>query len=269
MIWVNGKETLDINVMDRGLQYGDGCFTTVFLNDSAPMDWPLHLERLRLSTTRLHIPFDNWSLLEYWVKNACSKVDEARLVLKIVITRGKGGRGYSPNGCNDPSVIISLSAFPDHYDCWQSKGIRLELLNTKLGLSPLAGLKHLNRLEQVMAKSELDALDAEDGVLCDINGFMIETSASNLFWRKGNRIFTPTLKYSGVEGIMKQKVVLAAEEEGLSVEEVLHKPESLLDADEIFITNTLMGLVPVNQFVTHRLKNRDALKKINKRLGTC
>ncbi|OEE76329.1 aminodeoxychorismate lyase [Enterovibrio norvegicus FF-162] len=246
MILLNGQASDHLPLSDRGLQYGDGCYTTMLSNHGVLRSWPLHLARLTSNTEALGIQGIDWDLLTAWAESvSLSQKDKAEMIVKILITRGSGGRGYSPQGCQTPNVVVSSHPSPAHYEQWREKGIQMGMLQQRLGLSPLAGLKHLNRLEQVLIKQEVDALGLDDGVVCDLNGKLIETSASNLFWRKGDNLFTPDLSLSGVEGTMRAEVINAAPGEGFHVSIVSAEPDVLIDADEIFITNAVMGLVPV------------------------
>ncbi|MFD2180436.1 aminodeoxychorismate lyase [Veronia pacifica] len=269
MVLLNGINTQQIEIADRGLQYGDGCFTTALLIDGKPQYWPSHQARLENAVKALAIPFQEWKDLNDWVKKACADIQEEKAVLKVMITRGSGGRGYSPKGCSKPNVLITSSTFPQHYEIWAKKGIQLAVLRSRLGHSPLAGIKHLNRLEQVIAKAELDELNVEDGIVCDMQGAMVETTASNLFWRVKNTLFTPRLSCAGVEGIMKMHITKCAKECGYEINEVEAEPSVLEHADEVFITNTLMGIIPVNQCDSYTFTSREALELIGKRLKAC
>lgn len=274
MILVNGYPSKEISILDRALQYGDGCFTTVLVKAGKPSSWSYHLSRLKNNTKALGIHFSDWDNLTLWVEALATQhyleqleAKNEKVVIKIIISRGEGGRGYSPVNCNSPNIIISSHDFPSQYEHWQENGIKLVLLNYRLGLSMLGGIKHLNRLEQVMVKQELEKLAAQDGVVCDLNGKIVETSASNIFWRRGNCLFTPIIKYAGVMGTMRAQVIAVAEQEGLDVKYVSADPSELNEADEVFITNSLMGLVPVNNFDGTHFATSMACEALRSRLA--
>ncbi|NAX48586.1 aminodeoxychorismate lyase [Photobacterium halotolerans] len=274
MVWINDVEKGyveqdRIDVTDRALQYGDGCFTTVLIEHSEPRLWHLHLERLQTTLKRLDIDPPHWSPLTDKVMSLAKGYPD-KGVVKILISRGAGGRGYSPAGCHQTRVIISDFAWPSFYGKWQQEGIELGVCQQRLGLSPmLAGLKHLNRLEQVLLKQEIERNGWLDAVVLDANGHVAETSASNIFWRCGNRLYTPVLDQAGVHGLMRAHVCQQASALGYCLEFVKSPLDTLLCADEAFITNALMALVPVTKIQMKTYTEHSALKAITKRLYTC
>jgi 4-amino-4-deoxychorismate lyase len=164
----------------------------------------------------------------------------------VIITRGEGGRGYSPEGAIDPSYIITHHTIPLHYASWQSEGIKITVSPIMLACQPLlAGIKHLNRLEQVLVKQSLVKTSYDDVVVCDYQQKIIETSVGNLFWYKDNVWYTPNLSGSGVEGVMRNQVMALMQENGLECQVVVQDVSVLYSAQELFICNSLMSLVPV------------------------
>ncbi|WKE67387.1 aminodeoxychorismate lyase [Gallaecimonas kandeliae] len=222
------------------LQYGDGHFTTLRVHQGAPLDWPAHLDRLQEGCGRLHLAPVDWPALTQAVTNQAKALGEGGI--KVLLVRAQGGRGYAPNE-GDTEVWLSHFALPAHYPAWREQGIRLGLSPVTLGTSPmLAGLKHCNRLEQVLAAQALKTLDCDEAVLLDGQGMLVSVTSANLFWAKGGRLYTPKLDGSGVLGTMRARVMAEADVH------IIKAPfEVLLDADEIFITNALMGLVPVRE----------------------
>lgn len=244
---VSGQPQTQLNIADRALQYGDGCFTTVAVRRGRAELWPEHLTRLKLSCERLHIVFSAWNELHADVKALIR--DQTESVLKIIISRGEGGRGYSVAGVGQPSYVLSLHAMPQHYQQWQIQGIDLGLSPIKLARQPLlAGIKHLNRLEQVLVKYELEKSSYLDAVVCDTDNMMVETSAANLFWRQGGLWYTPELINSGVEGLMRNLVMDIFRQKSVPIQAVSAKVSSLQQAEEVFICNSLMGVVPIKSF---------------------
>lgn len=162
--------------------------------------------------------------------------------------------------------MVSSHPFPPHYLQWKEQGITLGLLKQRVGLSPLAGLKHLNRLEQVLLKSEVETLGVDDGIACDMNGHLVETSASNLFWRKDRTLFTPVLDNAGVAGTMRARVIETAKLLGYKVIECREQASVIDGSDEIFITNAVMGLVPVRQYHNKNYNDFEACRAITLRL---
>lgn len=289
MIIVNGQIQSTISVLDRGFQYGDGFFTTAMLvnksitseqlepkhSDAEPpanlqlnqicssLECVLlekHIERLQLTAEKLKFPAVDWLKLNAEITYALNQFAEVvrtnnlqledYYVLKIILTRGVGGRGYSSQGSTAANRIISISPYPTHYRDWQKNGIVMHTSQVKLGKNPLlAGLKHLNRLEQVLIRQEMDEQNWQDVIVCDYDGFIVEASAANIFWRKGNIIYTPDLSGSGVAGILRAQIIdsIQASKTPFSLSIVKEKLTTLADAEELFLTNGLMPIIPVNQ----------------------
>lgn len=267
MLLMNGHSTSKVEASDRAFQYGDGVFTTMLVKNGQVCDWLRHKKRLKDNVATLKIAGVNWGDVTHWVKIVADAVKESeRAVMKVMVTRGTGGRGYSPAGCVTPNVVVSTHPFPAHYLSWREDGITMKVLSQRIGLSPIAGLKHLNRLEQVLLKQEVELLGVDDGVACDMNGHVVETSASNIFWRKGKSLYTPPVELAGVAGTMRAQVMDLAVLDGYPIKEVSVTHDELLDADEIFITNAVMGLVPVRCLEGKDYSDFDVCRAITLRL---
>lgn len=269
MILINGVEADAVAVADRALQYGDGCFTTIRVEHSKPRLWPLHLQRLQKTLAAFQIAAPDWQAVADQVHRLAAGFP-ANGGVKVLISRGAGGRGYSPAGCLDTQVIISDFAWPAQYQQWQQQGIALGVSQQRLSLSPmLAGFKHLNRLEQVLLKQEAQARGWLDAVVLDAEGNVAETIASNLFWRKGRTVYTPSLDTCGVHGVMRSHVLSLLAQSSYCTEFVKTPLDELLCADEVFITNALMALVPVNEIEGNTFPQQSLLRELNKRLYSC
>lgn len=241
---VNGKQQDNIAIADRALQYGDGCFTTMAFRNAKIEFFGDHINRLKLACKTLLIDFDQWSVLECSVFNVLKTADDC--VVKVIITRGEGGRGYSPEGADNPNFIISLHTLPPYYSSWKTRGIKLTISSITLACQPLlAGIKHLNRLEQVLVKQALSKTSYDDAVVCDTNHKVIETSTGNLFWYKDNTWYSADLSDSGVEGVMRNRVLTVMQEKGLECQVVKQGISVLFSAQELFVCNSLMMIVPV------------------------
>jgi 4-amino-4-deoxychorismate lyase len=203
-----------------------------------------HIERLKWACKTLYIDFDKCSELENCIADSLKST--ADCVVKVMITRGEGGRGYSPKGAVNPNFIISHHSIPSHYTLWQNTGIKLTISPITLARQPLlAGIKHLNRLEQVLVKHALAQTKYDDAVVCDTKQQIIETSMANLFWYKDNVWFTADLSESGVEGVMRNQVLTVMHQSGLECQVVKQDIGILFSAQELFVCNSLMILVPV------------------------
>jgi len=169
-------------------------------------------------------------------------------VLKIIITRGTGARGYRADTALMPTRILSLTPWPVRNQDYSSEGIAMRLCDTRLsGNETFAGIKHLNRLEQVLARSEwLD--EYQEGLMLDISGNAIEGTMSNIFIQRGSEVITPSLESCGVMGVMREVILQKLSEIGVNYHQSMIDVESIYNADALFCTNSLIGLWPVTSF---------------------
>lgn len=243
---VNGKATESLSLTDRSIHYGDGSFTTMRVVNGHIQLFDDHLTRLKEANQRLFIEFDNW---EYLKSSALKYAHEIQSgVMKAVITRGSGGRGYGTHGVEGSSFILFHSSVPNYYQQWIKSGIEVGLSQHYLAKQPmLAGLKHLNRLEQVLIRREVEQSSYDDLLVCDQDGKLIEASMANVFWLIDKCWYTPKLDKCGVEGVMRNHVKRIINQSDSGVLEDSASPEVLKSADELFICNSVMGIVPVNR----------------------
>ncbi|WP_045394290.1 aminodeoxychorismate lyase [Vibrio rotiferianus] len=265
MFWVNGLPQTHVSLGDRSFQYGDGCFTTIKTKYGQLEHWQAHIERMQACLKTLQIPFPDWNTVFDWAMLAVLN-DEAAGI-KIHISRGCGGRGYSPSGIDGPVVTISNFAFPFHYALWQENGVQLGICETRLGIQPLlAGHKHNNRIEQVLAKAEIDGSEFADAVTLNVQNHVIETTMANLFWVNDKRVYTPDLSLSGVAGVMRRKVLEFLQAEGYPVKVAQFTLADLLDAEEVWMCNSLLGVTPVSGISTPENKIELPIGKLTRRL---
>ncbi|MFD2166545.1 aminodeoxychorismate lyase [Thalassotalea euphylliae] len=238
-----GPETF-LPITSRGVAYGDGIFTTAKIEAGEVKALNLHITRLTEGSEWLGLTFDS-TLLTAHLQQLAKQFPLA--VLKVLLTAGEGGRGYSRANASAEKILITVHEFPKHYFNWQKKGIWLGLAETKLGINPLlASKKHLNRLEQVFVRRELDARKEDDIVVLDINNNVVETSAGNIFWlpRGSKQWQTPSVVNAGVDGLVRQQLLSQ-----IPTTIVEQCPIDLLDnAEAAFICNSVMELVPVSMW---------------------
>ncbi|OOZ39016.1 aminodeoxychorismate lyase [Solemya pervernicosa gill symbiont] len=246
MILVNGKRGMTVDLLDRGFQYGDGLFETVAFSGGELAHWDRHMHRLEQGCLRLGIPTPDLELLR---KEAQQLIKgEERAVIKLIITRGSGGRGYRPPIEAKPTRIVARYGWPAYPDEFAEQGIWLRLCETPVSINPrLAGLKHLNRLDQVLARGEWDDDQVPEGLMLDADGWVVEGTQSNLFIIKEGRLVTPDLSRCGVAGIMREVVIEAAAMAGIECEIGALSLESVKAADALFVCNSLIGIWPVRQ----------------------
>lgn len=251
MILINGESKEHIEISDRGFQYGDGLFETIEIRGGKAIVLERHLERLSSGCQRLNIPFPGAELLGLEARTLCRRYSAARVVLKIIVTRGSGGRGYRQPDVIQPTRVLSLHPYPDYPGNYPEQGIVARFCTTRLGLNPtLAGIKHLNRLEQVMARSEWNDPTIQEGLMLDANDHVIEGTMTNLFYIKNNSLYTAALTHSGVAGIVRRIIMTLSADHGLSVIEQEFTKDELLSADEAFVCNSIIGIWPIRQIGT-------------------
>ncbi|MCW8829716.1 MAG: aminodeoxychorismate lyase [Gammaproteobacteria bacterium] len=263
MILVNGVEQEQIEVTDRGLHYGDGLFETIAIVNGRPQLWQAHMERLLEGCHRLGIPLPDVAQLAAEAAAVC--VGSGRAVLKIIITRGSGGRGYLPPADAQPSRLLFCYPWPAHAD--DAAPITLRLCRTPLSCNPaLAGIKHLNRLEQVLARQEWDEASIGEGLMCDPSGHLIEGTMSNLFVVRAGELLTPDLSECGVAGVMRRQVLALADALLLSVRVTRLAVAEVEAADEVFITNSVLGIRPVSRFETVQYHDNPLTRRLQSAL---
>lgn len=246
MILVDGNPVGVVPAADRGLQYGDGLFETLELVDGLPRRWERHMARLAEGCRRLHLPVPDPQVLRADLQRAGPPA--GRAVAKILVTRGEGGRGYAAPAEARPRRILMLHPWPGHPSGLAEHGVMLRVCQTRLGTSPaLGGLKHLNRLEQVLARSEWQDPEVHEGLMLDPEDRVVEGTMSNLFLVFEHRLVTPPVERSGVAGVMRGVVLELAREAGLQVEVDALRMEDVVAADEAFLTNSLIHLWPVRE----------------------
>ncbi|MBL1377253.1 aminodeoxychorismate lyase [Zobellella iuensis] len=224
----------------RGWQLGDGHFSTLHAQAGRLRHWRYHQARLRDACRRLRMPEPDWPRLQ---QDALAVLDGSDQVLRISLLRGPGARGYGIDGCGEPTLVLNTAPFPVHYYDWRERGLAIGLCHGRLGSSPLlAGLKTVNRLEQVLLKAELEQRGLAEGLVLDGAEVVREAVTANLFWREGSRIYTPDLSHGGVCGTVR---AWSQDYLGGRLAMVSDGLPRLLAADEIWLTNALMGVVPV------------------------
>ena len=244
---VNGQAQNFLPIGDRAVQYGDGLFETIKVKGRTPLFWNRHLARLKTSCEKLQIPCD-FTLLEAEVNqvlNSLENHDQGSHILKLIVTRGSGGRGYNPPSCVSPTRIVQLHGFPDGYARNAVDGIQAQLCRHPVSRnSALAGMKHLNRLDQVMASMELNESAAE-GLMCDDTKHLIEGIKTNVFLILEGKITTPALTEAGIAGILRDVVLEYFSHQGRPVDVRPIHLDELSRASELFVCNSVLGIWPV------------------------
>lgn len=237
-------KTTRLDSQDRGLHYGDGLFETMLLSDGHIKYWPEHYARLSLSAKKLYIDCPDKSWFEQKLKPFIDL--EQRLVIKIILNRGSGGRGL-----NFPDDLVSniylLKYKTDKTSLIQSVKAMFSDITLPVNHN-LAGLKHLNRLDYVLATQQLKGKGKfNEALLLNHNGHVIEGIVNNLFFVKSEQIYTPDLKFSGVNGIMRELVIKKLKQRGKKVKISNYTKNDIETADECFLCNSVQGIRPIIQ----------------------
>ena len=245
---VNGNFNQAITPFDRGFAYGDGVFRTMRIKSCVPVDWPQHYQKLVADCAAIGIVCPSAELLMNDLQQFFNPDENS--VAKIIITRGEGERGYATPAITTPMRVIVKFAMRQYIEEYYSKGVRLHLCETRLSKQPkLAGIKHLNRLENVMARMEWRDDSIFDGLLLDDQANVIECTMSNVFARFKNHIITPNLSQCGVSGITRQQIINVAKVLKSTIEVTTLPLHQLLEADEVIVCNSLYGAFQVRQIV--------------------
>lgn len=238
---IDGLASDRLSVTDRGLAYGDGLFETLAAVDGRPRYWSRHLTRLARGCARLGLVMPDEDLLA--AEAAQLLATRRQAVLKLILTRGSGGRGYRPPQPAQPRRIFSVHDWPAAAGAAQPIAVRW--CTHPLSLNPrLAGLKHLNRLDQVLARSEWDE-EFDEGLMRDLDGGVIEATAANLFFVRDGVLVTPLLDRAGICGVMRERLLELATAAGLPWLERRADMTEVEAASELFLSNSVFGIRPI------------------------
>lgn len=253
---VNGKPGVMLSIRDRGLLYGDGVFRTLRAIRGKAQHWTQHYLKLRHDCSVLRIACPDAGQLSAELDSLLAQYPEG--VVKLVVTRGQGSRGYAPQPDAEITHFWDISPLPDHPSELATHGIRAMLCQLRLGRQPrLAGIKHLNRLENVLAAAECSdarVLDPEiaEGLVQDTDGNVIEGTRSNLFVVSGGKLITPELSHSGVAGVQRDRVIGWSKQNNMPLEIRNIGLDEVMQADELFVVNSIIGLWPIRELEQRR-----------------
>ncbi|MBV8803959.1 MAG: aminodeoxychorismate lyase [Sinobacteraceae bacterium] len=251
---VNGVPDAGLSALDRGLHYGDGLFETIACLKGRPRFLPLHLERLEFGCERLGITTANLEDTHAEILAMAAGVERA--VLKVIVTAGEAlARGYARSGAERATRITIRYSWPPEEPAQLQDGVVVRTLSLRLGENPrLAGLKHSNRLEQVLARLELSAdPEVAEGLLYSSSGNLVAATTSNVFVVRGGSLLTPRIDQCGVAGVMRRVVLREARQVGVPARECELRAQDVQDAEEIFLTNALIGIRPVRRLDAREL----------------
>ena len=246
MILVNGVATANLPASDRGLAYGDGVFRTLAVRDGRISAWRRQVAKLASDARALGIPCPEEAVLR--AEAAAVTRGTESCAVKITITRGSGPRGYAAAVECRPTRIVSSSTLPHYPGHWSERGVVVRLCSLRLAHQPaLAGIKHLNRLENVLARAEWNDPEIAEGLLQDSAGNVIGGTMSNLFLLAGKVLLTPDLSVCGVAGVTRERVMEAAQRNGIACRVAAIRRDELLASTEAIVVNSLIGAWGIRQ----------------------
>lgn len=240
MILVDGQPNAGVDARDRGLAYGDGVFRTMRTRDGRPLWWRDQYAKLADDCAALMLACPDEAVLRAEV---CRVAAAGEGVAKIVITRGAGARGYAlPPGQTVTRIVLS-SPLPAYAQAAAGEDIVARWCALRLARQPrLAGIKHLNRLENVLARAEWDDPSVAEGLLCDEGGAVIGGVMSNLVIARDGELLTPELSQCGVAGVARARLLRAAPRLGVRMHVERLSPAAILAADEVMLCNSVIGV---------------------------
>lgn len=263
MFLLNGQSADSIDLLDRGLHYGDGLFETIAVINEQPLCLDKHLQRLLSGCARLKFDFNDTEILKSEIISICKNIDQA--VLKITLTTGIGGRGYKRSSSElKPTRLLAIYPWPEYPDNYSTQGIQACLCSNRLGHNPgLAGIKHLNRLEQVLARNEWDDANTMEGLMLDIDDNVIAGTMSNLFVvYPDKKLITSDLSLCGIEGIVRQYILDNCAEFDYTSDVKKLSLDDVYSASEMFFCNSVAGIMPVRQLAKHKFSTQFAANEI-------
>jgi 4-amino-4-deoxychorismate lyase len=263
---INGRAGDVIPVQDRGFCYGDGVFRTFLIRDGTPQHWTLQYAKLKADCARLNIVCPAADI--FWGDLQVIAEQHNNCVVRITVTRGSGARGYAVPEQAQSVRVVSANPLPQYPVEYTTQGITAWLCDTRLAIQPmLAGIKHLNRLENVLARSEWSDPQIAEGIMCDVEGSVISGTMSNLFLVIGQALRTPDLSRCGIAGVQRERVMAVAKARGVTLEISPIDIKQVLAADEVFLVNSIIGIWQVTGFQGRHWNAGEMTAKFRQWLG--
>lgn len=263
MILFNGQMSENTLAHDRGLHYGDGVFTTISVFNAQPLAWSYHWDRLQHDCQILGLNIPSQALLQQEMATLLSQMHAQRCVLKIILTRQTTVRGYKPDPQAGTNRLLLIYPWSDDPTDYFKTGLRVITSSWALSSQPaLAGVKHLNRLEHVLARGAWQDPQIQEAILCDQQGHLVEAIQANLFVIFQETLYTPVLTHAGVAGVMRRIILENAQKWQIKVQED-RLPLSWRDKiDAAFLCNSIIGVRPIGQWDDRMLKMSEITQRV-------
>ena len=257
IVLINGAKQSKISIFNRNIQFGDGLFETCVIENKKILFWVNHFARLNKGCEQLKISRVDESVWLSDVKKALSLCSYDRCVVKLILSRGESLRGY---GFKDDIKPVRAVIVSELQKVTFNKSFCLEYCQSGYDSNPkLAGIKHCNRLEQVLARA---GLKSDEGIMLDENHNVISVTQGNIYAILGNKLITPKLDKCGVEGIRRAVILDLTKHLGIKVKVEVLSVEKLGQADEVFISNSIIGIQSISQIGDIGLGESPITKKI-------
>lgn len=246
---INGEVTSRglISVDDRGFTLGDGLFETVPIYNGRPFMLGRHFDRMTDAAKKigLTLPLDETKAGDS-IADLVGRNSIETGVARLTVSRGEGPRGYGVEGCDAPSWILTCRQYTPLSEEEWDKGYTLSPVSILIDpQSPLRGLKTISAMESILILAQAKRIKADEAVAFTKEGYIVSGAAVNIFWVKDEKLFTPSPSCGILSGVTRKIIVELASQNGIESEEGTYGPETLKEADEVFVTNSLLTLVPV------------------------
>ncbi len=257
VVLINGEEQSKVSIFNRNMQYGDGLFETCIAKDNRILFWPNHFKRLNKGCEKLNIKKIEES---YWMsdlKKAFALSEHNNCIVKLILSRGDSSRGYGYKDDIVPARVVIISEIKKTV---ANNSFSLEYSDSGYHSNPqLAGIKHCNRLEQILARSNLSS---DEGIMLDENENVISVTQGNIYLIIGNILLTPKLDKCGIVGTRRSLILELAKSLNIEVKEEVISADKLKQADEVFISNSVIGIQSVKSIESDSLGDNPLTEEI-------
>jgi len=267
IVFLNGEfvseEKAVVSVFDRSFQYGDGLFEALRVHGGKPFRWADHLERLRRGAEflKIRLPFPEKELEDY-ARQLIKRNAMPEALLRISLSRGVGKRGYSPKGAEQPTMVMTLHPAPDDAGKPPPEWLVITASPRLPANEPLAQFKTCNKLPQILARAEADTAGADEALVLNTDGQVVEGASSNLFWIQGGTVCTPPLASGILAGVTRLVVLEICQKIGVPTRETGVTPAQLLQVEGVFMSLSSRGVVEVVLLDGKKLKRSPVIKDI-------
>jgi 4-amino-4-deoxychorismate lyase len=245
-VLIDGRPGDRLSILDRALHYGDGLFETIRLAAGYPCQWQRHMDRLILGAERLGIDMPDTALLAAEAAEVTWGQREG--ILKLILSRGEGGRGYAPPVPAVPRRLFLTYPLSSAQGRDWRQGVAVRYCQTPVSINPvLAGIKHLNRLDSVLARAEWNDPAVAEGLMFESTGELVSGTMTNVFLWDGRCLMTPPVDRGGIAGTVRGLTLELAARLGIDCLVTRLDRAALDQARGLFLTNSIVGVWPVRE----------------------